>query len=135
MLNITGKDISNFLQYLTFVSPVIIFLLCINNLKCYYFFTNLFFTGDDAQYVTFDEFKQMLSNHSLEKNFYYNNTYFEVEFIDDKDEENNEKRYRFYFKNYEDWKQYQDFLGKYYEEKKKEEEKEYQEDLRKLKGE
>ena len=135
MLNITGKDISNFLQFLTFALPVIIFLLCITNLKCYYYVTNALFAGDDAKYVTFDEFKKMISDHSQEKDFYYKNTYFEVEFIDDKDEEKIKKKYRFHFKTFDDWKQYQDFLGEYYEEKKKEEEEEFQEDLRKLKGE
>lgn len=135
MLNITGKAISNFLQILTIISPIIIFLICIYNLKCCYFLYNMFFKSDDAKNVTFDEFKKMISNHSLEKNFYYKSFYFEVKFIENKDEENNKKKYRFCFKTYEDWKKYLDFLGEYNEEKKKEEEEEYQEDLRKLKGE
>lgn len=87
--------------------------------------------------VSYTEFEKMFTNRSDDTLFDLDINSFVVNFskINNESNKKEQKKYRIYFKTYKDYKKYVQFVDNFDKEKEIEEEKQYQDDIRQLKGE
>lgn len=87
--------------------------------------------------VSYTEFEKMFTNRSDDTLFDLDINSFVVNFskINNESNKKEQKKYRIYFKTYKDFKKYAQFVDNFDKEREIEEEKQYQDDIRQLKGE